>query len=131
LLSGFQAITVHSLQFVLYEKQLKIHHHHRGSSTPRWHSFHPPSHNPIKFLIYSAHLTMLREIPTLHVTVLKAIAKQPIKYISEARLKKAFAIGPKDCVQTFDIAQVLVDYITEAGRLTDDVLPPSLFKGQG
>ena len=72
---------------------------------------------------------MLREIPTMHVTVLKEIAKAPTKYVSEARLKKAFAIGPrKQLAEQFDLAQVLVDYITEAGRLTDDVLPPSLFK---
>lgn len=72
---------------------------------------------------------MLREIPTLHITVLKEIAKQPTKYVSEPFLKKALAIGPKQQMATqFDIAQVLVDYITDAGRLTDDVLPPSLFK---
>ena len=72
---------------------------------------------------------MLREIPTLHVTVLKEIAKAPTKFVSEARLKKAFAIGLKQqLTDQFDLAQVLTDYITDAGRLTDDVLPPSLFK---
>lgn len=72
---------------------------------------------------------MLREIPTLHVTVLKEIAKAPTKFVSEARLKKAFAIGPRQqLAEQFDLAQVLTDYITDAGRLTDDVLPPSLFK---
>jgi hypothetical protein len=72
---------------------------------------------------------MLREIPTLQVLVLKEIAKQPTKHVSEAYLKKAYLIKPKEQLQeSFDLAQVLVDYITEAGRLTDDVLPPSLFK---
>jgi hypothetical protein len=71
---------------------------------------------------------MLREIPTLHITILKEIAKQPTKYVSEPFLKKAYAIGPrKQMAEQFDMAQTLVDYITDAGRLTDDVLPPSLF----
>lgn len=71
---------------------------------------------------------MLREIPTLHITVLKEIAKKPTNFISEKNLEKAYLIYPKDRENSFDLAQVLVDYITEAGRLTDDVLPPSLFK---
>ena len=72
---------------------------------------------------------MLREIPTLHILVLKEIAKAPTKYVSEAFLKKAYNIGPKQqLAEQFDIAQVLTDYITDAGRLTDDVLPPSLYK---
>lgn len=71
---------------------------------------------------------MLREIPTLHITILKEIAKQPTKYVSEQFLKKAFAVGPrKQMGEQFDMAQVLIDYITDAGRFTDDVLPPSLF----
>lgn len=71
---------------------------------------------------------MLREIPTLHITILKEIAKQPTKYVSEPFLKKAFLVGPrKQMAEQFDMAQVLIDYITDAGRFTDDVLPPSLF----
>jgi hypothetical protein len=70
----------------------------------------------------------MREIPTLHITILKEIAKQPTKYVSEPFLKKAFAVGPrKQMAEQFDMAQVLIDYITDAGRFTDDVLPPSLF----
>ena len=93
-------------------------------------------HCTLRSLLYSRTLyfenlpnAMLREIPTLHVTVLKEIAKAPTKFVSEARLKKAFAIGRRQqLAEQFDLAQVLTDYITDAGRLTDDVLPPSLFK---
>ena len=67
---------------------------------------------------------MQREIPSLKVTVLKEISKKPLKCMTEQSLSRAFRI----CSVEFDLAQTLIDYITEAGRLTDDVLPPSLFE---
>jgi hypothetical protein len=69
-----------------------------------------------------------RDIPSLTVTILKEIAKFPTKCISEARLHRALAGVPAAHLESYDVAQVLVDYITEAGRFTDDVLPPWLFK---
>jgi hypothetical protein len=71
---------------------------------------------------------MIREIPPLSTHVLKLIAKQPTKHVSEEAISRALKIIPKDRLQEFDLAQVLVDYITEAGRFTDDVLPLSLFE---
>jgi hypothetical protein len=71
---------------------------------------------------------MLREIPPLSVAVLKAIAKQPTKHINEGAITRAKLIQSKDRTREIDLAQTLIDYITEAGRLTDDVLPPSLFE---
>ena len=78
--------------------------------------------------IFNAMATVLRDIPSLKVTVLKEIAKVPTKCVTEARLRRALKVGPESVVEGFDLAQTLVDYITEAGRFTDDVLPPWLFK---
>ena len=72
--------------------------------------------------------TYVRDIPSLSVTVLKEIAKIPAKCVTEAALKRALLVGPKENVESYDLAQMLVDYVTEAGRFTDDVLPPALFK---
>ena len=72
--------------------------------------------------------TYVRDIPSLSVTVLKEIAKIPAKCVTEPALQRALLVGPKETVESYDLAQMLVDYVTEAGRFTDDVLPPVLFK---
>lgn len=66
-------------------------------------------------------------------TVLKNIAKQPAKYVTDATVKRAFYSNRYQRLiesSKTDIVQVLVDYITEAGRFTDDILPSSLFQGK-
>lgn len=68
-----------------------------------------------------------RTIPPLSILVLKALSKQPSKHINPGAIRRALSISPKEKACSFDLAQELVDYITEAGRLSDDVLPPSLF----
>jgi hypothetical protein len=75
---------------------------------------------------------MSREIQPLFITVLKNVAKQPLKHITESTVARAFS---KDNITLIaklnvDIVQVLVDYISEAGRLTDDVVPAHLFTGK-
>jgi hypothetical protein len=71
---------------------------------------------------------MIREIPPLQLLTLKSIAKTPNKRtINEGTVARALAIIPPQNRKEFDVAQILVDYITDAGRLTDDVCPPSLF----
>lgn len=67
----------------------------------------------------------MQTILPLKILVLKAIAKQPNKKIfNEATLRRANLIESNP---SFDLCQTLIDYITEAGRLTDDVIPISLF----
>jgi hypothetical protein len=68
---------------------------------------------------------MAREVPTLWVTLLKFIAKQPALCIDEPRIERALRICRDN--DRGKLTQALVDYITEAGRLTDGVIPISLF----
>jgi len=63
----------------------------------------------------------------LKVFCLKAIGKHPSSHIDVARLDRAQKIMPSGSVDSFDVVQGLVDYITEAGKFGDDVLPPSIF----
>ena len=62
---------------------------------------------------------MIREIPTLTITLLKTIAKAPVQYIDSKSIERALKIFPEICKEK--VAQLLVDYISEAGRMTDDV----------
>lgn len=64
-----------------------------------------------------------RDIPSLSVTILKEIAKTPAKYVYDDQFKKSQRIPCKG----FDFTQVVVDYVIEAGRMTDDSLPLSIF----
>ncbi len=75
---------------------------------------------------------MSREIQPLFITVLKNIAKQPLKHITEATVERAFSKTNIALIETLnvDIVQVIVDYVSEAGRLTDDVVPAHLFTGK-
>ena len=56
---------------------------------------------------------MIREIPSLSMTLLKLIAKAPTKYISSDSVERAFKICPNDKKESS--AQTLCDYIAEAG----------------
>lgn len=69
---------------------------------------------------------MIREIPALYTLTIKEIAKVPTKFINEKRLKRADKIRGKDDLD-FDLPQTLIDYVTEAGRMTDDIVPVSSF----
>lgn len=67
-----------------------------------------------------------RDIPTLNTTILKTIAKQPTIYITERSFERALII--RDAVHSdYDLSQTLVDYVTEAGRFNDDVIPVTFF----
>lgn len=71
---------------------------------------------------------MSRDIPKLSTLILKEIARSPAKYLSaNCSLIQNSPLYSK-IEGNFDVAQVLIDYITEAGRLVDDVMPVSLFQ---
>ena len=72
---------------------------------------------------------MSKDVQSLYVTVLKNISKQPVKYGSETCYKRAFSAQNMELIGKLnvDVVQSLVDYITEAGRLTDDIVPARLF----
>lgn len=69
---------------------------------------------------------MIREIPTLKTIVLKQIAKKPSVNIS----LKGFQHLLKWKHYNFDITQVVIDAITEAGRLTDEIFPIEVFSSE-
>jgi hypothetical protein len=66
---------------------------------------------------------MSRDIPALSTIILKEIAKTPGKYVTEA----GFARANRMPTRGFDLAQVIVDYVIEAGRLIDDAVPVCIF----
>jgi hypothetical protein len=68
-----------------------------------------------------------RDIPKLSTIILKDIARQPVKFLSAKDINYNSPVYAK-IAGNFDIAQVLIDYITEAGRLADDVMPVNLFQ---
>ena len=72
---------------------------------------------------------MSKEIPKLSTLVLKEIAKAPSKYLSTESFERANKIISKSKDQDFDITQILINYVTDAGRYTDDVIPTTFFNG--
>ena len=70
---------------------------------------------------------MSRDIPKLSTIILKDIARHPVKFLSATDINYNSPVYTK-IAGNFDIAQVLIDYITEAGRLADDVMPVNLFQ---
>lgn len=73
-------------------------------------------------------MSFLRDVPTLQVLILKQIANTPTKCIHEDGCLKLLDALEKGCFQGTDIVQKLVDYITIAGRMTDDAIPPVLLR---
>lgn len=80
----------------------------------------------MKSSLTSLAIMIVRDVPVLSTTVLKEIARQPTKYINEPSFRRALAIK-QQTDSNFDILQTLVDYIIDAGRLTDDVVPATFF----
>jgi hypothetical protein len=68
-----------------------------------------------------------REVQSLKVLCLKAISKDPVHHIDSAKLQKAAHMLGVLQNKSFDFAQELVAYLTEAGQFVDDALPPTLF----
>ena len=71
-------------------------------------------------------MSIVREIPSLQTTILKSIAKQPNLYITEKSFRRSQYLIPVH--MRHDILQTLVDYLIEAGRMTDDVIPISFYQ---
>lgn len=71
------------------------------------------------------------DINSLKIMALQVIARQPSKCCgSDAIMENAMKILPNNKKGTFDFAQVIIDYITDAGRFADDVLPISVYDSQ-
>eukprot|EP01038_Epipyxis_sp_PR26KG_P010938 gene10938-14687_t len=70
---------------------------------------------------------MNKDQASLQITILKVIAKNPTQFLVNQKnnIDKLFSSYPTSI--RINIVQKLVDYITEAGRLTDDILSPSFF----
>lgn len=66
-----------------------------------------------------------RDVPDLSLMCLKIIAKTPSVYINKKALEGPYRVYPKPLLNS--VTQLLIDYITEAGRLTDDVFPLDAF----
>lgn len=75
---------------------------------------------------------MNREVASLYITILKLIAKKPAEYLTEDRVEKVRKnrCFDEDSTETPDFCQVLVNYITDAGRYTDDAIPVNFFTGR-
>lgn len=71
-------------------------------------------------------MSMFRDIPSLSVICLKAIAKQPTIFISNDSLHRALNMFP-DSAKENHLIQTIITYIAEAGRLSDDVVPVYAF----
>jgi hypothetical protein len=67
----------------------------------------------------------MRDIPELSLLCLKLIAKTPTRFVSEQSLARAYrAYSPELLTRC---TQGLIDYVSEAGRLTDAVFPLCAF----
>jgi hypothetical protein len=67
----------------------------------------------------------MRDIPDLTLLCLKVIAKTPTQFINEKTLERPFRAYPKSLLNSS--TQMLIDYVSEAGRLTDAVFPVNSF----
>jgi len=98
---------------------------HWNSSFLEYHSFY---HSTIPCIAIAITMALpSRDIPKLSTIILKDIARQPVKFLSAKDINYNSPVYAK-IAGNFDIAQVLIDYITEAGRLADDVMPVNLFQ---
>ena len=67
----------------------------------------------------------MRDIPDLSLLCLKVIAKTPTQFISEKTLARPYQAYPKPLLNS--CTQKIIDYVSEAGRLTDAVFPLDSF----
>lgn len=67
----------------------------------------------------------VRDIPDLSVLCLKVLAKTPTQFINEKTLKRPFAAYPHSLLTS--CTQEIIDYVSEAGRLSDAVFPIDSF----
>lgn len=76
-------------------------------------------------------VTRKRDIHTLKTMALQVIARHPSKCCgTDELIENAIKILPSNNKSNFDFAQIIIDYITDAGRLADDVLPMSVYDSQ-
>ena len=67
----------------------------------------------------------MRDLPDLTLLCLKVIAKTPTEFINEKALDRPYRAYPKSLLNSS--TQMMIDYISEAGRLTDAVFPLNSF----
>lgn len=73
----------------------------------------------------------IREIPPLSELILKSIAKTPIKCMTEKACETFLtALEKKNVFEDRDIVQIVLSYIIEAGRMTDEAAPPFIFRNR-
>ena len=79
----------------------------------------------------NSNTTRKRDIHSLQTLSLQVIARYPSKCCSSDEVvENALKIIPKNKKDTYDFTQIIIDYITEAGRFADDVLPISMYDSQ-
>ena len=67
----------------------------------------------------------IREVPTLLLTCLRCIGKQPGAHLTEQTVARAFRNTPRET--RAHITRIVVDQVTDAGRYVDDAVPVGLF----
>lgn len=67
---------------------------------------------------------MIREVPPLTTLILKEISKKPGVHITPQAIARARTIRGN----WSSLTQTIVNYVTEAGRFTDDVIPVSMWE---
>mmetsp|Transcript_2498 Transcript_2498/g.4538 ORF Transcript_2498/g.4538 Transcript_2498/m.4538 type:complete len:339 (+) Transcript_2498:44-1060(+) len=67
----------------------------------------------------------MRDIPDLSLLCLKVIAKTPTQFINEKSLARPYQAYPRSLLNS--CTQMIIDYVSEAGRLTDAVFPLGSF----
>jgi hypothetical protein len=68
----------------------------------------------------------MSQVPSLSVLILKEIAKNPAKFLANYSNGFEFALEAFPNV-SFDVTQLIIDYVTEAGRMSDETVPISFF----
>lgn len=67
----------------------------------------------------------IREVPTLLLTCLRCIGKQPGAHLTDQASARAFRNASRETRS--HITRIVVDQVTDAGRYVDDAVPVSLF----
>lgn len=67
----------------------------------------------------------IREVPTLILTCLRCISKQPAAHLTEEAITRALSSASEQTRSV--ISTIVVNHVTDAGRYVDDAIPVSLF----
>lgn len=73
---------------------------------------------------------MLRDVPPLQVLILRQLAATPMKCLHEDGCLKTLRAVERGDFAGQDLIQRVVQHIIDAGRMTDDAVPPILFRNR-